>query len=179
MRSICLAAIGLALSASALADQVDFGLNNDAFSLRYSSARVSGTASIDGDWYHHIKLGNVASAGFKIDQYRGFDRYSLGGKFVVVSNDWDDASALAIGGSLSVALPGEPRVRFGGHAWFAPAVTSFGGADGLVDLEARVGYRVLDRGEVYLAYRYIDVGYEKHSDLRVEDGLMVGMQLTF
>lgn len=179
MRSIWLAVFGLALSATAAADQVDFGLNNDAFAVRYSSERAGGTSSIDGEWYHHIDHGNVASAGFKIDQYRGHDRYSLGGKFVVISNDLEDASAIAVGGSVNIALPGEPRVRLGAHAWVAPAVTSFSDSDGFVDVGLRAGYRVLDRGEVYLAYRYIDVGYSHRPNFRVEDGLMLGMELSF
>lgn len=179
MRSIWLAAIGLVVSASACADQVDFALNNDAFSAAYSSSRTGGTSSIDGGWYHHTKRGNVFDLGLKIDQYRGNDSYSLGGKAVFISNDVEDASALALGGAFSVALPGEPRVRFGGHAWFAPAVTSFNGADGFSDLELRAGYRVLDRGEVYLAYRYININYENRRDLTVQDGLMIGMQLSF
>lgn len=61
MRSIWLAVFGLALSATAAADQVDFGLNNDAFAVRYSSERAGGTSSIDGEWYHHIDHGNVAA----------------------------------------------------------------------------------------------------------------------
>lgn len=179
MRSIWLAAIGLAVSASACADQVDFALNNDAFSAAYSSSRTGGTSSIDGGWYHHTKRGNVFDLGLKIDQYRGNDSYSLGGKAVMITNDLDDAAALALGGAFSLALPGEPRVRFGGHAWFAPAVTSFNGADGFSDIELRAGYRVLDRGEVFLAYRYINVNYERHHDLKVQDGVMIGMQLSF
>ncbi|MEN9453465.1 MAG: YfaZ precursor, partial [Pseudomonadota bacterium] len=58
-------------------------------------------------------------------------------------------------------------------------VTSFNGADGFSDLELRAGYRVLDRGEVYLAYRYININYENRRDLTVQDGLMIGMQLSF
>ena len=179
MRSILLAALGLAVSASALADQLDFALNNDAFSASYSSSRLGNGASVDADWFHHIKRGNVIGLGLKIDQYRGADSVSLGGKLVVISNDVKDASALALGGAFSVGLPGEPRIRFGGHAWFAPAVTSFGDADGFTDIDLRAGYRVLDRGELYVGYRYINIGYQNHHDLKVQDGLMVGMNLSF
>ncbi len=179
MRSIWLAVLGLAVSASASADQVDFSLNNDAFAARYTSARMGNGASVDADWFHHVDRGNVIGLGLKIDQSRGSSTVSLGGKVVVISNDWKDASALALGGSFSVGMAGDPRVRFGGHAWVAPAVTSFGDADGFLDFGLRVGYRVLDRGEVYLGYRYINVGYENHRDLKVEDGLMLGMELSF
>ncbi len=179
MRSILLAALGLAVSASALADQLDFALNNDAFSASYSSSRLGNGASVDADWFHHVKRGNVIGLGLKIDQHRGADSVSLGGKLVVISNDVKDASALALGGAFTVGLPGEPRVRFGGHVWFAPAVTSFGDTDGFTDLDLRVGYRVLDRGELYVGYRYINVGYQNLHDLKVQDGLMVGMNLSF
>ena len=33
--------------------------------------------------------------------------------------------------------------------------------------------------EEYLAYRYINVNYEHRHDLNVQDGVMIGMQLTF
>ncbi|MGE5452670.1 MAG: YfaZ family outer membrane protein [Acidobacteriota bacterium] len=178
-RALGLAAMGLAMSVSAQADQVDFALNNDAFSVNYSSSRLGSGASVDGDWFHHVDRGNVLGLGLKIDQYRGADSVSLGGKLVLVSNDVKDASALALGGAFSVGLPGEPRIRFGGHAWLAPSVTSFGDADGFIDIDLRVGYRVLDRGELYLGYRYINVDYQNHHDLKVQDGLMVGMNLTF
>lgn len=178
-RFIWLAAIGLAVSASAMADQVDFALNNDAFSASYTSSRLGNGASVDADWFHHVNRGNVVGLGLKIDQFRGGDSVSLGGKLVVISNDVKDASALALGGAFSVGLPGEPRVRFGGHAWFAPSVTSFADTDGFTDIDLRVGYRVLDRGELYVGYRYINVGYKNHRDLTVQDGLMVGMNLSF
>lgn len=179
MRSIWLAAIGLAVSATAMADQVDFALNNDAFSVAYSSARMGNGASVDADWFHHTDRGDVIGLGLKIDQIRGSDTASLGGKLVVISNDVKDASALAVGGAFNFGLAGQPRVRFGGHAWVAPSVTSFGDADGFVDIGLHVGYRALERGEIYLGYRYVDVSYSKHHDLKVEDGLMVGMNLSF
>lgn len=179
MRSIWLAALGLAVSASALADQFDFALNNDAFAASYSSSRLGNGASADFDWFHHTKRGNVLGVGMKIDQTRGGDSASLGGKVLVFSNDVKDASAIALGGAFSVGLPGIPRVRLGGHAWFAPAVTSFGDADGYADIGVRAGYRVLDQGELYVGYRYIKIGYQHHEDLKVQDGLMVGMNLSF
>ena len=59
-------------------------------------------ASVDADWFHHVDRGNVIGLGLKIDQSRGSSTVSLGGKVVVISNDWKDASALAFWAVRSV-----------------------------------------------------------------------------
>ncbi len=180
MRPLMLICLGLSLSPLSHADKVNLYLNNDTFSLNYSTAAVAEHSNVDLGWLHSTDNGDIANLGFQVEQNAGgTNTYALGGQLVGVFNDFDNASALALGGRFNVGLPSEPKVRFGGHVWLAPKVTSFSDATGYQDWGVRVGYQALERGEVFVGYQYAKIEYKNNFDVKIQDNIHVGMELTF
>lgn len=180
MRTLKFALLGLAFTPLAHAGELDLNLSNETFGARYSTAPSTRGAAVDLGWLHHVDNGDVVGAGLLVEQSAGNgDSYALGGQAVAIINDVDDAYAVALGGRFNVGLPMHPKLRLGGHAWFAPKVTSFNDADSYHDLGVRVGYQALERGELYVGYRNTKVGYEQHSNVSVSDNVQVGMSLKF
>lgn len=180
MRTFKLALVGLVFSPLLHAGELDLGLSNETFSARYNTDMAARGAGVELGWLHHVDNDELMHAGLLVEQSAGNgDSYALGGQVFGVANDVNDAYAVGLGGRFNVGLPMNPKVRVAGHAWYAPKVTSFDGADHLADMGVRVGYQALERGEVYLGYRYAKVGYESDPGLRIADDLQVGMALRF
>ena len=180
MRTLKIALLGLALTPLVHAAELDLNLSDETFGARYSTSLTNRGAAVDLGWLHHVDNGDIVNASLLVEQSAGNgDSYALGGQAVTILNDVDDAYAIALGGRFNVGLPMQPKLRVAGHAWFAPKVTSFNDADGYQDLGVRVGYQALERGEIYLGYRYTEVGYEEHPDLAVSDNVQIGMSLKF
>lgn len=180
MRTLKFALLGLALSPLAHASELDLSLSDETFSARYSSSTMARGAGLDAGWLHHVDNGDVFNVGLVVEQSAGNnDSYALGGQLVAITNDVDDAYAVALGGRFNVGLPMEPKIRVGGHAWLAPKVTTFSNANNFQDMSLRIGYQALERGELYVGYRYTKTGYEDRSDVRASDNVQVGMALKF
>lgn len=180
MRTLWIACLGLSLAPLAHADQLNLYLNNDTFGINYGTASLGDHSNVDLGWLHTTDKGEIANLGLQVEQSAGgTNTYALGGQLIGIFNDVEDASAVALGGRFSVGLPSNAKVRFGGHAWIAPKVTSFNEATGYQDWGLRAGYKALERGEIYVGYQYINVSYKSHSDLKVQDNLHIGMELTF
>lgn len=180
MRSLLMVCLGMSLAPFSHADKVNLYLNNDTFSLNYSTAAFAEHSNVDLGWLHSTDNGDIANLGFQVEQSAGGNNtYALGGQLIGIFNDVKNASALALGGRFNVSLPSDPKVHFGGHAWFAPKVTSFGDATGYQDWGLRVGYQALERGEIFVGYQYAKVEYKSNFDVKVQDNIHVGMELTF
>ncbi|PHV11346.1 YfaZ family outer membrane protein [Chitinimonas sp. BJB300] len=179
MRQAWLAGLALLLSPLAQADSLDLQLSSDVFSGRYSSGLLGKSANMDFGFQHHTDNGNVATVGLEVEQISGKrDSLALGAQVVGIFNDYDNATALAIGGRFNVGLPSLPKVRIGGHLWAAPGVTT-SGAKKYVDAGVRVGYQALDRGEIYVGYRNTKIGYKNRVDHEMQDAVHVGIELSF
>lgn len=180
MHKLTTALVALALAPAVQAGALDLSLSDETFSANYSTTMASHGAGLDVGWLHHVDNGDVLSAGLLVEQSAGNnDSYALGGQAVAILNDVDDAYAVALGGRFNVGLPMDPKIRVGGHLWVAPKVTSFNDADGYLDYGVHVGYQALQRGEIYVGYRYTSVGYENHVDVRPSENVQVGMNLRF
>ncbi len=179
MRYAWLAGFALFLSPLAQADSLDLQLSSDVFAARYSSGLLGKTANMDFGFQHHSDNGEVATLGLEVEQSSGqHDSLALGAQLVGIFNDYDDAAALALGGRFNVGLPSAPKVRFGGHLWVAPRVTT-SGAEDYLDWGVRIGYQALQRGEIYIGYRNTEVGYKHGVDFEMQDDVHVGMELSF
>ena len=50
----------------------------------------------------------------------------------------------------------------------------------MTDLEARVSYRVIRNADVYAGYRYVNTDLDdSHSDVDLDEGVLVGMKIFF
>lgn len=103
----------------------------------------------------------------------------VGARLQYLDGDGDQGGGLALGGQVRVKLPQATRVRFNAYGYYGPDASMFGDLDQFVELSASVGYEILRDAELYLGYRYIEVGLDEGPDVDVEDGLHVGIRLDF
>ena len=180
MRKVaCLLSLALISSVVHAAD-FSIGLSNEAAAVDFTSEAIGNGLSFTAGGLHHTDHGNLLGAGLQVSQQ--IDRNvtaSVGAKWVGVFNDTKNATALALGGAIDVALPAQPKVHLGAHAWYAPTVTSSNGTKSFQDVGVSAGYRILSNAEVYAAYRYVRVDYESKKDLTIYDGPTLGMKLFF
>lgn len=170
------------LSLAPLAHAADFaiGLSNKAVAADYTSLAIGQGLEFTAGGLHHSDHGNMLNVGLQVSQQvNSLFTVSVGGKAVAVLNDTKDASALALGGRLDLALPVAPQVHVGVHGWFAPKVTSTSGTKNYQDIGAYASYRIISNAEVFAAYRRIRIDYEQESDHTIQSGPLLGMKLYF
>lgn len=103
----------------------------------------------------------------------------LGARLQYLDGDGDQGGGLVLGGQVRVKLPQATRVRFNAYGYYGPDASVFGDLDKYTELSASVGYEILRDAELYLGYRYIEVGLDEGPDVDVEDGLHIGIRLDF
>jgi hypothetical protein len=170
------------LTAASAAHAADFtlALSNKTVAAEFTSQPIGQGLEFTLGGLHHTDNGNVGTAGMQVSQQVNNDlKVSLGGKLFFVQNDTKDASALALGGQVDMALPNVPQVHLGLHGWFAPKVTSFNGSKNVQDWGASISYRVLSNAEVFAAYRHVRIDYESEGGLKIQNGPLLGMKLFF
>lgn len=180
MRKTLLALSLLSLASLAQAADISLGLSNKTIAADYTGQPVGQGLEVSVGGLHHSDNGDTFSAGLQVTQQVNYTlTASLGGKVFGLLNDVKDASGLALGGKLDVALPAAPKVHLGVHGWFAPKVTSTSGTKNFEDVGAYVSYRLLSNGEVFAAYRRVRIGYDDHPTFTLQSGPLVGMKLVF
>ena len=176
-----LSALGLLLAAPLThAADVTLALSNKTVASDFTSLPIGQGLGVTAGFLHHSDNGNLGSLGLQVSQQvnAGLNA-SLGGKLFFVQNDTRNASALALGGQVDMALPGAAQLHVGLHAWYAPQVTSFNGADNLHDIGVSVSYRVLGNAEVFAAYRRVRIDYDREGGKTIQSGPLFGIKLFF
>ena len=178
-------ALGVGLSGPALADELDFNLNDDTAKLGFAFTPEGRDWRFGGGWLHHQDNGDIGY----VDGYLTGNASSganpltagLGGKLLFVDADRADADggALAVGGFLRYALPQLNRLSFGGAAYFAPDVLGFGDLGQYTEISAYAAYNVLRDADLYVGVRNIKADFDERGDVTVDTGLNVGFRLRF
>lgn len=178
-----------AVSTTAVADNIDVNLREDAirasYSLDLTKYGYNGLSADFGFMYnedkkqlndtmYHVGL-NVSGENWS---EKGTFDISLGGRFIYTSPDNVDLGALAFGGQ--VRFSPIHRVGIGAHIYYAPGITSFMDADRYSETGVRVDYQVLPQAFVYLGYRNIEVDIEDGAnDVELDEGTHIGFKLLF
>lgn len=180
MRKALYALSLLAAAPFAHAADISLGVSNKALAADFTSQPIGHGLEFTVGGLHHSENGNVGTTGLQVSQQINSSfTASLGGKAYFIQNDTRNASAIALGGLVDMAVPTLPQIHFGAHGWYAPSVTSFNNTNSVQDLGAFVSYRVLSNGEVFAAYRHVRVDYEREGGLTIQNGVLFGMKLVF
>ncbi|MEQ1440755.1 YfaZ family outer membrane protein [Fontimonas sp. SYSU GA230001] len=103
----------------------------------------------------------------------------LGLRGVYIGRDHDSGGALALGGQAEARYPGYERIGLSVYGYFAPEVICFGEFDRYYEIGTAVDYQVLKNASVYAGYRNVNVRLETGRDITADNGLHVGMRLSF
>lgn len=161
---------------------VDIG--SDTFSAELSSSNVSEDASytigfISAEDDHKLYHFKAAVTG-QLDSNKNVTA-SLGGKvyYADLASPNDNVTALALGGDIEYTLPQNNKVKFGLSLYAAPEVTVSDDFDLLIDFTMSASYQVLKNGAVYINYRNLKVSHESGGNIHINDGVNIGLSLSF
>lgn len=103
----------------------------------------------------------------------------LGIRGVYIGRDHDSGGAFAPGGQAEARFPGYERVGFSVYGYFAPEVLCLGEFDQYYEIGTGLDYQVLKDASVYVGYRNVKVELENGVDITADNGLHVGLRLSF
>lgn len=128
----------------------------------------------------HAHIGTLGLQGMETNN-RSY-RVAIGSKLYVYDFSIYSGAAISFGGVYYHAIPKATRFSVGGHAWFAPKVTSFGNTEQILDVGARVAYKIIDSADVFVGYRLLKLKNAKQgaafSD-NLESSAHLGFRLNF
>lgn len=176
---IALALVGA--SAFTQAADLGIGLSDDSIVLDYTGRARDKSLEFTLDWLHHTDNGDVVSGGIQVSQNIDKNLYvAVGAKAVGIFNDYDNASAVALGGTVDLAVPPVPKLHLVLNGWIAPSVVSFSGARSYQDFSAEVNYRIIDNASIFAGYRHAKVKYDDlRSGIEMHDGPLIGLRMHF
>ncbi len=170
----------------ATAAEVDLNLNADAVRFTIVSPPVNGNLLLDASWMHHNDNGDVVSVGAHVSGLAAPGSSALtaglGGRLHWTSRDKgrnEDGTAFGVGGFLKYTLPAYDRVSFGGQAYYAPSVLSFGDAEKFYDIGLWAGYSVIRDADVYVGFRHMKTEFDGDGTVTMDNGFHVGFRARF
>ena len=174
------------LPATAIAQEFRMDVRDNAFGARYGMLldtgekgqfEVSGTALIGKDDRKALGFGFHAVDNAYTVETPVF--VGLGGRLLWVDTGFDTGTVLAFGANGRMAIPDMERFGVSAHAYFAPGITSFGGADSFYEIALRGEYQLLENAWVYAGYRRSDADFEGAPSVALDSGIHLGMRFTF
>lgn len=182
-RALSIAALTVFSASPALADTALIDINNDAFSFEYDVTNLSEQLNFSAGVLHHKDDGQLYSIGANVEgpAIQNSEFYgSLGLKAYYADLDSGvKGSAIGIGGFLNYSIYEVEGLSVQVDAYYAPSVLSFSDIDNLIDFSAKVLYRVIENGSVYLGYRKANIDIEDAGDDDLDKGFHVGLAISF
>jgi YfaZ precursor len=141
----------------------EFALSNDTLQLRYlgsgSMVGVQGSQFTGG-----VFLGEerdlVMSAGLLFPADLGIRRLSISfgpqAYAALLQEENDDVMAISVGTEVRFFIDPSRRLAVSGQAYYAPDILTFGAADNLTDLSARVELRVAEQLQAFGGMRWFE-----------------------
>lgn len=160
---------------------LDLSINNDTAALEYDATRMGSPLHVSAGVFHHEEDGDFLTLGLNaVDvQNPGSPvKIGIGGKIYGYFTDQGDSGAMAIGGFARYAPAHLNGLGFAGHAYYAPSVLSFQDTENLIDLGARVEYKLIQTAMVYLGYRFVEAS-EETVDIEIAREAHFGLRINF
>jgi len=110
--------------------------------------------------------------------------YKFGAGLRVIGGDLDideNVSALALGFHTLVMLgfAATTPLDFIVEGWYAPGISSFGDAENYVELSARLQVEIIGQARAYVGYRRLTFDTNDFGDQELDNGVHLGLNITF
>ena len=103
----------------------------------------------------------------------------LGGRLVLLDVADVSGGALALGGQFEARIPAFNRIGMIAYVYGAPRASAFGDLDGYLEYALSADYQVLRQASIYLGYRQLKLDIENIGTVTADNGLHVGLRLSF
>lgn len=165
----------------------EIALSNDTLQLRYETdggavgvddGRLSGTFFLSEE--RDIVLS--AALSFPADLNLGRLEVQLGPQIyaALLEDENDDVMSVSIGAQLRYLLIERLGLAIAGHAYYGPDILTFGSADSLTDLGARIEFALADQVTVFGGMRWFEFDLTEGQEERtLQEELFVGLGYRF
>lgn len=178
-------------STTALADTVDFNLRDTSAQFQYISSL--GTDPLGHTKFHagllyvnrNNKLGDFGllvqdelgdnAPGFSV----GVGVKGLVAKVTGNSPFVNSTSAIALGGLVRYSPPATQRLGIVGELYLSPNIVTFGDANRYTETNVRVEYEVIPQAVAYVGYRRIQFGLNNRPSVILDEGVNLGVKISF
>ncbi|MFT5719595.1 MAG: hypothetical protein ACJAXJ_004168 [Colwellia sp.] len=104
---------------------------------------------------------------------------ALGGKAYLINFFNENIQGLALGGELNYKIPMNEKFQLHGSIYYAPGPTLTDDLDYLTDLTITASYKLLKNGAIYINYRNMQANLELGGDLKMDNGVNIGLNFLF
>ena len=165
----------------------EFALSNDTLQLRYvgSGSRVGVDGShLVGSAFLSEQRDFVLSSGLLFPADLGVRRLNISfGPQVyaaLLQDENDDVMAVSVGAEVRFFLDPRRGLAVSGQAYYAPDILTFGSADNLTDLSARVEMNVAEQLQAFVGMRWFEFDLTDGSGTRtLQEEAFVGVGYRF
>lgn len=165
----------------------EIALSNDTLQLRYRDAGRNvdvGGGRVSGSFFLSEERDIVLSGDMLFPAQLGYDRLQIlfgpRAYAALLSEENNDVFAVSLGAEIRYVLDQNSGFAIAGQAFYAPDVLTFGTADNLTDLSARVEVRVQSKLTVFGGMRWFEFdlidGGGTHT---LQDELFAGLNWSF
>jgi YfaZ precursor len=195
-RSMALAATFMALAASTpghaqdltgTQSSAEIALSDETLQLRYRDAGRNvdvGGGRVSGFFFLSEERDIVLSSDFLFPAQLGYDRLQIlfgpRAYAALLSDENSDVFAISLGAEIRYVLDKNSGFALSGEAFYAPDVLTFGTADNLTDLSARVEIRVQPRLTVFGGMRWFEFDLiDNNGSQTLQEELFAGLSWSF
>lgn len=183
LRRVLLIALCSMSSFFAHAGGLDINVSADTLKIAYGDRLTNntywGASYMNTDDADVIKAG-VSTTGVISNSVKG----SIGVNAVLIKNNSkitatdDSGGVVTLTGSVTYRNKTYNRFAATVAAEYGPEVATFGEVEEYSEASAKISYRVLDNGAVYVGYRHARVDYGSSSQT-LDNGIIAGYQMAF
>ncbi len=177
---------GLSSVASANDFEIALGSKAAQFKFRSDSSLIGwGGAELGVDYFYNEEDDHALTVSLlQVRQATAENplTFGVGIKAYLANLDGvDDAiTALAAGGEVRYTIPGPMPMGLFFNLSYAPNITSFSGADGVLDYLFRFQIELLPQTVAFVGVRHLEIDHENDSSYELEDNqIHLGVRLTF
>jgi hypothetical protein len=189
--SLLAVSTSVTVSTTALADTIDINLRDTSAQFQYKSSM--GRDALGKTEFHlgvlYVNKNNLlGDFGLVVKDELGGNApgfsVGVGIKGVVAKVTGNNptasnASALALGALVRYSPPATPRLGIVGEVYLSPNIVTFGDADRYVETGVRMEYEVIPQAVVYLGYRRIAFGLKAQPYAILDEGVNLGVRISF
>jgi hypothetical protein len=96
-----------------------------------------------------------------------------------LDNADENVLAGALGGRISYTIPANIPFVASAETFYAPAITTTGVADDMLDFALRFEVEFLPRTSGFIGYRWLNVGLGRRDDAELDNNIHIGLRLNF
>jgi hypothetical protein len=160
------------------ADGLRIGVSDDAVSFVYNSSITEKNTSMEVAWIHNSnKNRDLLSGGFFINGIRGEVSGRLGGKLYWSDIDYADGYGIALGGEGAIKI--SPQLSVNAKLYWGPGSLSWSDLEGYSEWAVEANFEAFNNAILTAGYGSLEVDADKRDNVSINEGMYVGMKLSF